>query len=122
MNPNRKSEEIKAQIAELKSLWGWLDDVKRVATGLSNDFNYGRQMDARMDNHKEIYFPASRRAELFLDFYHKAWNGEKLPDITWPGINTLHAYFAHDLHTVDTGVSINESFFLRRMAECPKPQ
>ena len=79
-------------------------------------------MDTRMDNHKEIYFPASRRAELFLDFYHKAWNGEKLPDITWPGINTLHAYFAHDLHTVETGVSINESFFLRRMAECPKPQ
>lgn len=122
VNPNRKAEEIKVQIAELKSLWGWLDDVKRVATGLSNDFNYGRQMDTRMDNHKEIYFPASRRAELFLDFYHKAWNGEKLPDITWPGINTLHAYFAHDLQTVDTGASINESFFLRRMAECPKPQ
>ncbi|QOV70926.1 hypothetical protein [Citrobacter sp. BDA59-3] len=122
MNPNRKAEEIKVQIAELKSLWGWLDDVKRVTTRLSNDLNYGRQMDTRMDNHKEIYFPASRRAGLFLDFYHKAWNGKKLPDITWPGINTLHAYFAHDLHTVDTGGSINESFFLRRMAECPKPQ
>ncbi|EAN4681863.1 hypothetical protein EHN46_23595 [Salmonella enterica] len=122
VNPNPKADDINAQITELKTLWGWLDDVRCVATGLSNDFNYGRPMDTRMINHEDIYRPAWRRAELFLDFYHKAWDGEKIPEISWPGINTLHSYFAHDLQTVDTGASISESFFLRRMAECPKPE
>ena len=57
---------------------------------------------------------------LFLDYYHKAWNGEELTEISWLGIDTIHSYFTHDLQTVDTGASINESFFLRRMAEYPK--
>ncbi|MES4162851.1 hypothetical protein AADP12_23870, partial [Escherichia coli] len=94
--------------------------VRRVATGLSNDFNYGRPMDTRMLNHEDIFRPAWKRAELFLDYYHKAWNGEELTDISWLGIDTIHSYFTHDLQTVDTGASINESFFLRRMAEYPK--
>ncbi|HGY3081121.1 TPA: DUF2235 domain-containing protein [Escherichia coli] len=120
INPNPEADEINAQIAELKSHWGWLDDVRRVATGLSNDFNYGRPMDTRMLNHEDIFRPAWKRAELFLDYYHKAWNGEELTDISWLGIDTIHSYFTHDLQTVDTGASINESFFLRRMAEYPK--
>lgn len=120
INPNPEADEINAQIAELKSHWGWLDDVRRVATGLSNDFNYGRPMDTRMLNHEDIFRPAWKRAELFLDYYHKAWNGEELTEISWLGIDTIHSYFTHDLQTVDTGASINESFFLRRMAEYPK--
>ena len=67
-------------------------------------------MDTRMQNHKDIYYTAWVRAELFLDFYHKAWNGEKIPEISWPGIETIHAYFSHDLQTVDAGTSISESF------------
>ncbi|EKQ3321606.1 DUF2235 domain-containing protein [Escherichia coli] len=122
VNPNTKADDINAQITELKALWGWLDDVRRVATGLSNDFNHGRPMDTRMQNHKDIYYTAWVRAELFLDFYHKAWNGEKIPEISWPGIETIHAYFSHDLQTVDAGASISESFFIRRMAESPKPE
>lgn len=120
INPNPEADEINAQIAELKSHWGWLDDVRRVATGLSNDFNYGRPMDTRMLNHEDIFRPAWKRAELFLDYYHKAWNGEELTEISWLGIDTIHSYFTHDLQTVDTGASINKSFFLRRMAEYPK--
>ncbi|MDU9537456.1 hypothetical protein F8C11_26570, partial [Escherichia coli] len=41
-------------------------------------------------------------------------------DISWLGIDTIHSYITHALQTVDTGASINESFFLRRMAEYPK--
>lgn len=120
VNPNTKADDINAQITELKSLWGWLDDVWNVARGLSNDFTHGRDNDTRLKNHGNIYYPAWARAERFLSFYRKAQNGESIPEISCPGINTLHAYFSHDVQTVDPGGFIGESFFLRRMAEYPK--
>ncbi len=77
-------------------------------------------MDTRMLNHEDIFRPAWKRAELFLDYYHKAWNGEELTEISWLGIDTIHSYFTHDLQTVDTGASINESFSFVVWLNIPK--
>ncbi|MDV1320727.1 hypothetical protein [Citrobacter freundii] len=58
---------IKAQISELDSLWGWLDDVNDVARGLKNDFIVNPRLnDNRIKLKPQIYNAAVNRAMKLL--------------------------------------------------------
>ncbi|AKE59113.1 phospholipase effector Tle1 domain-containing protein [Citrobacter farmeri] len=120
INPNTKADAIKAQISELDSLWGWLDEVKRVAVGLHNDFRVSpRPNDRRMELQEVAYNAAVNRAETFLTFAHAAYHDENMPMSSSSTANTLYSYFVHDIQKVDYASSVSEDFFLRRSAELP---
>jgi len=111
---------IKAQISELDSLWGWLDDVNDVARGLKNDFIVNPRLnDNRIKLKPQIYNAAVNRAMKFLEFSSAAYNNENPPSSSSRIANTLYSFFVHDIQRVDHASSISEDFFLRRSSEMP---
>lgn len=117
-----KVQFLHNKINELKTLWGWLDDVKSVAIGLKNDFIVSpHPNDSRMLLWANVYEPAVKRAVCFLDFFHRAYKGEPLPDKRVSvSANIIYSYFMHDIQKVEVNASITEDFFLRRSAEIPE--
>lgn len=120
INPNTEVDVIKAQISELDSLWGWLDDVNDVARGLKNDFIVNPRLnDNRIKLKPQIYNAAVNRAMKFLEFSSAAYNNENPPSSSSRIANTLYSFFVHDIQRVDHASSISEDFFLRRSSEMP---
>ena len=120
INPNTNADDIKSQISELDSLWGWLNDVKSVAIGLRNDFIVNpRKNDSRIKLKPQVYNAAVNRAVKFLEFSRAVYNDKNLPSSSSLTANTLYSFFVHDIQKVDHTPSISEDFFLRRSSEIP---
>ncbi|HGY9068116.1 TPA: hypothetical protein ACNTVZ_004941, partial [Escherichia coli] len=89
INPNTNADDIKSQISELDSLWGWLNDVKSVAIGLRNDFIVNpRKNDSRIKLKPQVYNAAVNRAVKFLEFSRAVYNDKNLPSSSSLTANT----------------------------------
>ncbi|WP_416347514.1 hypothetical protein [Acerihabitans sp. TG2] len=110
--------EFQHELHLLQKNWGWLDDVHSAAVGMRNCMEM-HSRDTRRDIVPQVYKPALRRAKIFLEYAHTAYQGLPLPCPDDHAPPELFAWFVHDVQTVDRGARISQDFLVIRPMETP---
>lgn len=110
---------IQNELVILKKNWGWLEDVHDAALKMKNSMETN-PADKRLSLQPDIYRPALRRAKLFLNYAHAAWQDLPQPFHEDTAPSEMYAWFIHDLQTVEKGARISEDFLVIRSMEIPE--
>lgn len=110
---------LQNELVILKRNWGWLEDVHDAALKMQNSME-SNPNDKRLTLQPDIYRPALRRAKLFLNYAHAAWQDlpQPFPEDTAP--SEMYAWFVHDIQKVEKGARISEDFLVIRSMEIPE--
>lgn len=110
---------LQNELVILKKNWGWLEDVHDAALKMQNSME-SNPNDKRLTLQPDIYRPALRRAKLFLNYAHAAWQDlpQPFPEDTAP--SEMYAWFVHDIQKVEKGARISEDFLVIRSMEIPE--
>lgn len=118
--------ELRKKIADnhlaretLKKNWSWLDDVKDQARWFINSVMTNRN-ETRMKIAPNIYIPAFRRAEKFLEYSVCAYQQKPMPASTDNAPEEIFTWLVHDIQKVDPAESISMDFLAFRSFEVPE--
>lgn len=114
----KKMEQYTQAKATLKNNWGWLDDVKEQALWFKNSVATNPR-ETRTRVAPNIYIPALRRAEQFLEYSHCAYQKKPMPISTDNAPAEMYAWLVHDIQKVDPAASISVDFLAIRSIEIP---